>query len=111
MLPARRFPDTITRRRESPGHRNQFGEFVPGTVEETDFPASVQPMSLQDADFAGGVQVSHRLSVYVPEPDALAAAFDQSNADTALVYGLEFTVEESQSWRRSHTRAILLRET
>ena len=91
--------------------RNQFGEYVPGTVEETDFPASVQPMSLEDADDAGGVSVSERLSVYVPEAGALSAAFGDSEADKALVEGVMYTVEESQSWRGSHTRAILLRET
>ena len=77
--------------------RNDFGVFVPGTVEETTFRASIQPLGLEDADHAGGVQVSHRLNVYVPEPDALAAAFDEANADTVIVDGLEYSVEESQS--------------
>ena len=110
-LPARRFPDTVTRKRETPGHRNQYGEYVPGMVEETDLRASVQPMTLEDADFVGGVQVSHRLSVYVPEPGALSAAFEDAAADKVVVDGHEFVVESSQSWRGSHTRAILLRET
>ena len=89
--------------------RNQFGEFVPGMVTETELRASVQPMSLKDADFAGGVQVSHRLSVHVPEPDALSAAFEDDAADRVVVGGLAYAVEESQSWRGSQTRAILLR--
>ena len=110
-LAARRFPDTITRKRTTPGMRNQFGEFVPGMETETELRASVQPMSLKDADFAGGVQVSHRLSVHVPEPDALSAAFEDDAADRVVVGGLAYAVEESQSWRGSHTRAILLRET
>ena len=110
-LAARRFPDTLTRKRTMPGHRNEFGEYVEGSVEETTLRASVQPMSLEDADDAGGVSVSERLSVYVPEPDALSAAFEDSTADTVEVDGLEYLVEQSQSWRGHHTRAILLRAT
>ena len=110
-LAARRFPHTVTRRRQAPGGHNQFGEYEPGAIEEEAFRASVQPMTLEDADAVGGVQVSHRLSVFIPEPAALAAAFDDRQADTVLVDGLEFVVEECQSWHGSHTRAILLRET
>ena len=110
-LSARRFPDTITRRRRGADTINAFGEHVPGPITEATLRASVQPMTLEDADFAGGVSVSHRLSVYVPAPGALAAAFEDALADTAVVDGLEYVVEESQSWRGSHTRAVLLRET
>ena len=110
-LAARRFPDTITRRREGASTTNDFGEFVPGAITESELRASVQPMSLEDSDFAGGVSVSHRLSVYVPAPRALAAAFEDAQADSVVVDGLEYVVEESQSWRGSHTRATLLRET
>ena len=105
------FPDTITRRRQAPGARNEFGEFEPGEVTEAELSASIQPLSLKDADEVGGVKVSHRLSVHVPEPGALAAAFDEAPADVVIVDGSEFVVEESQSWRGSHTRAILLRES
>ena len=111
FLSADRFPDTIIRIRTTPGMRNMFGEYVPGVKVEKNFPASVQPMSLKDAEDAGGVSVSERLSVYVPEPDALSAAFGDDAADTVTVDGISFTVESSQSWRRSHTRAILLRAT
>ena len=110
-LSPRRFPDIITRRRTGAATTNAFGEFVPGAVTESDLRASVQPMTLEDADFAGGVSVSHRLSVYVPAPGALAAAFEDAQADNVVVDGLEYVVEESQSWRGSHTRAVLLRET
>ena len=110
-LAARRFPQTVTRRRTMPGYRNDHGEWVPGTVSETDLRASVQPVTLEDADHAAGVQVSHRLTIYVPEPDALAAAFDESVVDVVVYRGLDYVVEESQSWPGSHTRAILLRET
>ena len=29
---------------------NVFGEFVPGAITEVEFPASVQPLALEDAD-------------------------------------------------------------
>ena len=110
-LSARRFPDSITRKRGTPGHRNEFGEWVPGTLEETEFRASVQPLTLEDSNNAGGVAVSERLSVLVPVAGALVAAFDDSTADKAEIDGLEYTVESTQSWRRNHTRAIVIRET
>ena len=110
-LSVRRFPDTITRERGTPGHRNEHGEWVPGTVEETEFRASVQPLTLEDSNDVGGVSVSERLSVLVPVAGALVAAFDDSTADKVEVDGLEYTVESTQSWRNHHTRAIVIRET
>ncbi|MCY4002502.1 MAG: hypothetical protein OXF33_02160 [Rhodospirillales bacterium] len=110
-LAARRFPQTITRRRQMPGYRNDHGEFIEGSIEETEFRASVQPMSLEDNESIGGGAISHRLRTFVPEPDALAAAFDDAEADTVVYGSLEFTVEESQSWPGSHTRAVLLRQS
>lgn len=107
----RRFPDTITRRRQAPGAFNDFGEWVPGATAETTMRASVQPLSLDDVDTAGGVQSVERLKVYVPQPAALAAAFDDREADRVLVNGLDYVVEESRSWRGSHTRATILRAT
>ena len=73
--------------------------------------ASVQPLTLEDSNNAGGVAVSERLSVLVPVAGALAAAFDDSTADTIEVGSLEYTVESTQSWRGHHTRAIVIRET
>ena len=108
-LAVRRFPATITRKRQTPGHRNEFGEWVPGEVTETEFPANVQPISLEDEDAVEGSRLDERLTVYIPQPQALLAAFDDRQADTVLVDGAEFTVEKSRSWRGSHTRAILLR--
>ena len=110
-LSPRRFPHTIIRRRTAPGERNEFGVYEPGVVTEKVMRANAQPLSLEDADQVGGVQVTHRLSVYVPDPDALAAAFMDDAADRVLYDGNEFVVEESQSWPGSHCRAILLRET
>lgn len=104
-LSKRRFPDTITRKRETPGHRNENGVYVPGSTETVDFAANVQPISLEDNEFVGGSQLSQRLTVYMPQADALVPE------DSVDYDGHEFTVEESQFWQRSHTRAIILRET
>ena len=101
----------LARRRQTPGHRNEFGEFVPGLVVEEPFRASVQPLAIEHTDFVGGAMLSERVKVYVPEPDALVAAFEDRKADyVALADGRVFVVEESQSWL-GHTRAILLRES
>ena len=108
-LSPRRFPDTIARKRQTPGHRNDFGEFVPGATEETEFPASVQPISLEDEDAVEGSRLDERLTVYIPQPQALVAAFGDREADICVVDGVEYTVEKTRSWRGSHTRAIVLR--
>ena len=110
-LASRRFPDVIVRRRQAPGDFNTVGEWVPGALTETELMASLQPLHLEDSDIAGGAQLVERLRVYVPAPDALAAAFDDREADSVLYDGKTFVVEESRSWRGSHTRATLLRET
>ena len=105
----RRFPDKIRRRRQEPGTTNAFGEFVPGTVTEVEFAASVQPLKLEDSDLTGGVSLVERWKVFVPEPDALRAAFEDRSADTVIVFGTTFVVEESRSWPSGHTRATLSR--
>ena len=109
-LAPRRFPHRIVRRRQEPGTTNAFGEFVPGAVTEVEFAASVQPLSLDDADIAGGVSLQERWVVFVPEADALRAAFDDREADQVVFAATTFVVEESRSWQGSHTRATLLRE-
>lgn len=109
-LAARRFPDTITRRRQGPGDYSEVGQWVPGPITETELRASVQPLDLADNDIEGGSQLTERLKVYVGEPDALVAAFDDREADEVVIGGETFTVIESRSWP-THTRATLLRET
>ncbi len=111
-LAARRFPDTITRRRRAPGERNGLGEWVPGAVTETDLRASVQPLKLEDADLEGGVRLQERLKVYIPQPHALIAAFGDREADRVLVDGAEYVTESSSTWigNSAHTKAVLLRE-
>ena len=105
------FRDTITRRRRMPGHYHEdHGEYVEGSVEETEIRASVQPLAIEDSDFVGGAQLVERVKVYVPEPDALVAAFATSVADEVVIGTKTYVVEESRSWP-SHTRATVLRET
>ena len=65
-LALRRFPNEVVRRRQGPGTINFYGEFEPGAVIETIFPARVLPLSLEDSDFAGGVSLLERLKIYVP---------------------------------------------
>ena len=50
----RRFPDTITRRRQAAGHYDAHGEWVPGTVVDVELRASVQPLGTEDAELVGG---------------------------------------------------------
>ena len=145
-LALRRFPNEVVRRRQAPGAANFYGEFEPGTVIETIYPARVLPLSLEDSDFVGGTSLLERLKVFVPrgivpvrgEGDALTwagsvltwngaplrwgggdgtlvaensepfrAAFEDRQADTLVFAGVEYIIEESQSWRpavRSHAR-------
>ena len=52
------------------------------------------------------------VSGYVAEDsEPLAAVFDDAQADEVEFAGLSYVVEESQLWRGSHTRAVLLRQT
>ena len=65
-LALRRFPNEVVRRRQGPGTRNFYGEFEPGKIMETIYPARVLPLTLEDRDFAGGVSLVARLKVFVP---------------------------------------------
>ena len=109
-LAARRFPDRVTRLHRGAGLRNNAGEWVPGGVTETELAASVQPAGLEDADEEGGARLSERIKVYVPEEDALLAAFDEVEADRVRWRGQTYVVERSMSWTGSHCRAVCLRE-
>ena len=109
-LSFRRFPDTITRRRSAPG-RFVLGEWMPGSETEVDLRAAVQPLALEDADFAGGAQLQERLKVYLPASEGeLRAAFDEGEADKVVYRGKLYVVEESRTWPK-FTRATLLRES
>ena len=112
MRPAnpRRFRHVVTRRRMAVGHRDEFGEWIPARRVETAFRASVQPLGQQDAELVGGSQLSDRRAVYIPEPDALRAAFDDGEADHVLFDGVDFVVTNSWSWP-GHTKSHILRET
>ena len=118
-LSARRFPDTIIRRRTSRGSLCTLGQFVPGAMVSLELAANVQPILLEDSDFAGGAQLRSLVKAYVPQsadPNAspltpiLAAAFDTSEADEVLWAGMIYTVEETRAWPK-FTRAILIRES
>lgn len=110
-LSLRRFPESVTRRRQEPGYRDERGRWVPGIVNTVAMRASVQPLDLEDSDIAGGVQLSERLKIYVPEENALVAAFEDREADEVIYGGETYTVIESRSWQGGHTRATMLRET
>ena len=71
--------------------------------------ANVQPLDNEDEDVLEGSRLDERLKVYVPEPDALVAAFEDRQADQVIVDGNEYVVEKSRSWPGSHTRAVVLR--
>ncbi|MDE0052601.1 MAG: hypothetical protein OXO52_22695 [Rhodospirillales bacterium] len=92
----RRFPDTITRKRTAPGGYER-GQYVEGAVTETTLRASVQPLAIEDSDFVGGAQLVERLKVYVPQLDALLAAFDicLPDADPGRAAALDDLVERS----------------
>ena len=65
-LALRRFPNEVVRRRQGPGGLNEYGEFEPGAVVETIYPARVLPVSLEDVDSVGGTSLLERLKVFVP---------------------------------------------
>ena len=106
----KRFPDTITRRRESPGMRNNFGEWIPGSTTDEEFSASVQPVSLEDENLLEGARSIERIKVLIPEPDVLRAAFDDAAADVVVFESREFTTEKTMAWPK-HTAAIASRTT
>ena len=64
-LATRRFPDTIIRRREMPGMRNAYGEWVPGETADVEMRAHVLPLKTEDADLEAGAQVRRRLKLFV----------------------------------------------
>ena len=65
-LALRRFRSEVVRRRQGPGGFSDYGEFEPGAVVTTVLPALIQPLKLEDSDFAGGVSLVDRVKVYCP---------------------------------------------
>lgn len=106
----RRFPDRVWITRQQPGHYDDRGEWEPGTAASILHRARVQPLGIEDANLVGGAQLSERLTVYVPVPDAARAARDEAEADTVRVGTDSYVVTESFSWP-SHSKLVLLRET
>ena len=110
-LAVRRFPDTIRRLRATASSQDDYGRPHRPYCHRSDFPASVQPISLEDVNFEGGSQLKDRMVCYVPEPGALLAARDDAEADRVLLEsGREYVVASSESWP-GHTKAVLLSET
>ena len=62
----RRFPNEIIRRRQGPGEFDEYGEWAEGAVVTAVLPALLQPLKLEDSDFAGGVSLIERIRVFVP---------------------------------------------
>ena len=94
-LSARRFPDLITRRREMPGHRDDFGAWRPGQSMDVELRASVQPLDLTDSELVGGDQLVHRLNVYVlPRRERIStvAATLLYNGDAVTIAGDAITL-------------------
>ena len=112
ILSPRRFPDTIRRKVSPPGRRNDFGEYEEEPVYETDLPASIQPAGLEDSESLGGgvSRLTDRLVVYLPGYIDLRAARDGASGDVVEVDGHDYEVVDSMTWRRHHTKAILLRQ-
>ena len=112
-LALRRFPNEVVRRRQGPGTRNFYGEFEPGPVVETIYPARVLPLSLEDSDFVGGVSLLERLKVFVPRgipqdggDDGDDDPLKMLKADIAGARGKALLVETNASgWGEGRTAA------
>ncbi len=85
--------------------------FVPSGPVETIIESDTLTWGGQPLDW-GSAPLSWGRIVQNESPGvALQATFEDSTADRVAVDGAEYVVEESRNWPRSHTRAILLRET
>ena len=109
-LSGRRFPDSITRQREGPGHFNDHGEFVPGMTLVHAFKANVQPLSLTDDLLSEGARIMSQIKLYVPIDESrpgetpLRAAATTANPDMVTWRSATYRVEESWFWG-DHVRA------
>ena len=110
-LPPQAFPETVVRRRQDAGQRNEYGEFLRAKVTETPLRASIEPLGLEvEYDLRAPLPSPvARLKAYVRGPDAVSAAGQDQPADTVLVDGVVYIVVESRSWPGSHTVATLQR--
>ena len=90
-LALRRFPHEIIRQRQGPGTTNFYGEFEPGAINESVFPARVLPLTLEDSDFVGGVSLVERLKVFVPR----GIARHRGDGDTLTWNGEALTWNDS----------------
>ncbi len=85
--------------------------FVPSAAVETVIEQDILTWGGQRLDWASA-PLSWGTVRQIESPGvALQASFADSTADRVAVGGVEYVVEESRFWARSHTRAVLLRET
>ena len=105
---ARRFPDRLLRRRETPGHRDGLGVWIPGAVIDTELRASVQPIQVDDSENEGGSQFRERLRCFVlPHRSRVApasAALRLMGADLTL-RGARITLNSGLSVTDRHAAA------
>ena len=107
MLSLRRFPHTVYRLRETPGGRNDVGEFVAGTRERAELRASVQPVSNEDVLAIGvGGRLSERIRLFVAPVRRVAIG----DSDTFLWVGNRFLWDgQEMQWRRTAGELVLER--
>lgn len=90
--------------------RNNRGRTVLGDPVDTDFAASIQPISFDDLESPAGGRSEERLRIFIPEPNALAPIDRQTGTvDSLLISGLAYNVEQVLNWRGSHTRVDVIR--
>ena len=108
-LSPRRFPEVVTRIRSAPPvYDDASGDYLPGPVTETTLRASVQPVDLLDVPGEDGLQLTERLTVYVPQSGALLGAQDWAVADRIRYGGAVYEVQRSVSWPVRYTRADVI---
>lgn len=89
MIPTATALEEVTRLRQAPGRR-VAGVWTPGETTEATLLASVQPLDLEDADFAGGSQLRDRVKAYVPFLEHVAGTADRLRwGDDVLLWGAD----------------------
>ena len=101
-LSPRQLPDVVTHKTVTTTV-NDFGEAVK-SVTESQVPASVQPVEIEDLETIGGEVVSERRVIF------LRAGVDVSAEDRfSLDDGADFHVTDFRRWPGSHTRVLVVR--
>ena len=114
ILPASIQPLSLTDTNTAAGVSllSRLAVFVPVAVERVVGDGDVLTWAGDDLEWNGAPLQWGGFSGYQASSDSpLQAAFDDRGADAVEIAGTIFVVEESQLWRGSHCRAVLLRET